>query len=280
MSLNFNKKIVQKNFARAAKSYDEYALVQQLAAEKLCSFIAPFVKDDSKILDLGSGTGFVTKSLNALPSGPRNECGVTMLEVRTPNIVTPHSLRGPLIYEVDLALEMLTKNKNSHTLKTQADIEHLPFKPNSFDIIISSFSLQWLTDFEKNFSHFHSLLKPEGIFAFCLPSAGSLEELKMAEIFKFNQIPQIENLRLSLQNSGFVENLFHKETIRQEFVNGFEALKSLKKIGANHTGNANNLVTKSQLRQFDNFCLKKFRAENKNIFTSWIIPYFISSKVT
>lgn len=254
MSLNFNKKIVQKNFARAAKSYDEYALVQQLAAEKLCGFIASFVTNNSQILDLGSGTGFVTKNLSRL--------------------------QKPFIYEVDLALEMLTKNKQSNIFKTQADIEQLPFKPNSFDIIISSFSLQWLTDFEKNFTHFYSLLKPNGIFAFCLPSAGSLEELKAAEIFKFNQLPQIENLRLSLKNAGFSENLFHKETIRQEFVNGFEALKSLKKIGANHTGSANNLVTKSQLRQFDNFCLKKFRADNKNIFTSWIIPYFISSKIS
>jgi SAM-dependent methyltransferase len=124
------------------------------------------------------------------------------------------------IFETDLASDMLKQwsNRPSNIFPIQADIENLPFEKNSFDIIISSFSLQWIFDFEKNFSHFFSLLKPNGIFAFCLPTDETLQELKSAKIFPINDFPHSENLRLILKKCGFVEEKFLKETSWQKFL--------------------------------------------------------------
>lgn len=258
MPADFNKKIVGDNFSRAAKNYENSAPVQMLAAETLCKLASHFIKDDSQILDLGSGTGFVAKQL--------------------------HNLK---IFESDLAFGMLEQS-GSRSFKIQSDFENLPFKNHSFDILISSFSLQWMTNFEENFSHFFSLLKPDGIFAFCIPTDGSLAELKAANIFVINQFPKIDELKSALNNCGFEEVFCETEIVKQRFENGVAAIKSLKKIGANNSSSGAKTITKTALEQFNNFCLKNSSSSLKNplvknpvvkkIETSWHISYFILSK--
>ena len=251
MFANFDKKKLKLNFEHSAQNYLEAAPIQRLSAEKLCKMATPFIQENSQILDLGSGTGFVTESLNAL-------C-------------------APDIFELDLAFEMLQQNQNNSS-KIQADFENLPFKNHSFDILISSFSLQWLTDFDQSFSQFFSLLKPKGVFIFCLPTDGSLSELAAANIFNFNQLPKIETLKTSLKKSGFTEISSTTQSVKQVFENGVAALKSLKKIGANYAEKNSRIITKTNLAQFNNFCLKNFGTNTRKIEISWNVSYFIFSK--
>lgn len=252
-----DKKIIQKNFSRGAKKYNDVALIQKEAAKKLCELAFksnPSRDNVEKILDLGSGTSFVAKNFS--------------------------DKKNLQIFEVDLSLEMLKSwsHRPSNVFAINADFEKLPFKHSSFDLIISSFSLQWMNDFEKNFSNFFSLLKPQGILAFCLPTNESLSELKSANIFNFNELPKVDDLKLALKKAGFVEQFFVTEIAKQSFPNGLQALRSMKEIGANSSVKNNKIITKSELKQFDNFCLKNFSTSAKNIHTSWFISYFILSK--
>ncbi len=276
MFANFDKKNLKLNFARSAQNYDKAAPIQRLAAEKLCKIAAPFIqeklnvmlslsKHDSgqrpescfdklsmtpRVLDLGSGTGFISNNLD----------------------------KNLEIFESDLAFEMLQQNHSRNSLKIQTDFENLPFKNNSFDILISSFSLQWLSDFDKNFAQFFALLKPQGILIFCLPTDGSLSELKSADIFNFNPLPKIADLKTALKKAGFSKISFETEIIKQSFENGVEALKSLKRIGANYSEKNNKIITKTILAQFNNFCLKNFGTSTRRIETSWAVSYFVFSK--
>ncbi len=276
MFANFDKKRLKMNFARQVQNYSKAASIQGLAAKKICKIAAPFIqkkqdvmlslsKHDSghgpescfdklsmtpRVLDLGSGTGFVAKHLN----------------------------KNLNLCELDLALEMLQQSPSPNSQKIQADFENLPFKNNSFDILISSFALQWLSDFDKSFSQFFSLLKPKGVFIFCLPCYGSLAELSAANIFNFNQLPKVEDLKNSLKRSGFKEIFVETKTLKQTFESGVEALKSLKKIGANYSQKNSKIITKTSLAQFNNFCLKNFGTSTRKIEVSWVISYFIFSK--
>jgi malonyl-CoA O-methyltransferase len=209
MALKFDKKIIEKNFSRGAKNYDEAALIQREVAKKLCDLAAPFIKNEARILDLGAGTGFVAKNIFDLVSEKKIQ-----------------------LFESDISFEMLKQNSES-SFKVQSDFENLPFKNNSFDLLISSFSLQWLENLEETFSHFFSLLKPSGALAFCLPTPESLNELKSANIFNFTNLPKAEDLILALQKNGFTEKKFQTEILEQEFESGLQALQSIKKIGAN-----------------------------------------------
>ncbi len=279
MFANFDKQQLTKTFSKQADNYEKSATIQLYAAQKLCQIIQPFLFENCHILDLGSGTGFVaqnlTKNLSFIPSGT----GVAPRLAEIPfSYVNGTYEKNFNIIESDISAEMLKRNRNSHSKKIQADFENLPFEDNSFDIITSSFSLQWSTNFEKNFSRFFSLLKTQGIFAFCLPCEESLNELKSANIFSFNQLPKKEELQNLLKKVGFKEMLCETENITQKFSNGIEAIKSLKKTGANYSFKNQNLLTKSHLKKFNSFCLKNFGDESRKISITWSVNYFIFQK--
>jgi len=233
--MHFNKNLIAKNFSLGAKTYDEAAQVQLASAEELVAFILPYLKKDVQILDLGSGTSFVAKQLATYE-----------------------------ITEVDISAEMLNywHERPSNVTAIQADFENLPFVKNSFDLIISSFALQWISDFEKNFSQFFELLRPNGTFAFCLPTNGSLEEI---QDFNINEFPTNSVIKNALEKSRFNEKLFLQKTIQQKFQNNREALKFLKRIGANSPAK-----TRSPL--------KSSPYKNLGDALSWNISYFIYTK--
>ncbi len=266
MFANFNKKKLRMSFEHGVQNYSKSALIQRLSSDKLCKIAAPFVKKDSQILDLGSGTGFVAENLIALQN---KSFGSKKPE--------KDLSKDSNIFELDLALKMLQKNQN-HSFKIQGDFENLPFKKQSFDILISSFSLQWMTNFDKSFLQFFSLLKPKGILIFCLPTEGSLKELSAANIFNFNSLPKVDDLKTSLKKSGFCEISTTTENTKQTFESGLEALKSIKKIGANYAEKNSSVITKTNLIQFNNFCLKNFGTKSRKIEISWNVSYFIFQK--
>lgn len=79
-------------------------------------------------------------------------------------------------YGVDLSLGMLKDCKNnannlgSDVSLTQSDVEYLPFKSNSFDLIIGHAILHHLPDIKMAFKEVYRLLKPEGICIFTEPT--------------------------------------------------------------------------------------------------------------
>jgi malonyl-ACP O-methyltransferase BioC len=255
------KNLIEKNFSAAAKNYDEAAQIQRLAANNLCDLVAKnFDYENKKILDLGSGSSFIAKNISA----QKKNCE---------------------IFEVDLAQAMLDlwACRPQNILAIKGDIENLSFKKNSFDLLISSFSLQWLSNFEKTFSDFFSILKPQGILAFSLPTAESLSELRRASIdsasnFNFYDLPEISHINSAFTQAGFVKKIHNSEILKQEFVNGVAALKALKKIGANYSPAKKRPITKEKLARFNSLCLKGGASENRNIAVSWHISYFYLQK--
>ena len=249
-----NKKLIAHNFSKVAFSYDNEANVQKHAATKICEILNPFVKNlsDQKIIDLGSGTSEIYRNLS--------KCTKIQL------------------FEIDLSLAMLQKTSNKTCLAIAADIENLPIKNESFDIIISSFALQWLQDFNKIFEAFNKILKKDGILAFSIPTDESLDKLREAsEIsgcnFHFHKLPKTTDLEKNLEKCGFLKEKIESEIIEMEFNNAISALKHLKKTGANYSEKTK-FITKKQLYNFDKFCLK----ESDKFKFMWNISYFILRK--
>lgn len=233
--MDFDKNLVAKNFSRGAKTYDQAAQIQLLVAKDLIDLIRPYLKKDSQILDLGSGTSFLAKQIS-----------------------------GHNITEVDLASEMLEswRERPSNIKTICADFENLNFAKESFDLILSSFSLQWSADFDKNFAQYFSILKPGGIFAFALPTQGSLHEL---QDFNLNDFPQNFILESALKKSGFDKKIFIEKSLYQDFATTKNLLNFFREIGANSP----------QKRNF--YPQKKL---NKNIGKrlSWLVSYFVFEK--
>lgn len=261
---SFNKKNIAKNFSQAAKNYDESALVQKLAAKKLCELAAPLIKNEFKIIDIGSGTSAICKNLTSSNNFVKKNCQ---------------------LFEVDLSLQMLQSwpdKSSKHINSIVGDGENLPLKNESLDMIISSFSLQWFQNFEKVFNDFYRILKKDGILAFCLPNSSSLEEIKIASVksgcnFYFSDLPKAANLKSQLEKCSFKERYIDSEIIESQFEGPIQALKSLKKIGANYSDHKS-IITKKQLQHFDFLNSEKQREDNKKFAISWNISYFVYHK--
>ncbi len=256
----YNKTKIANNFSKASDNYDNFASIQKLSSKKLCELTLPFfknLKSNSKLLDLGSGTSAIAKEITKTDIFLQKNINLT---------------------ELDLSQEMLLKwlDKKFYNINTvKADIEKLPFKAASFDLVFSSFALQWIIDFNKTFAELNSLIKKDAILSFCVPNNESFEEIKEISLksgcnFNFNDLPEIETLRSSLAKNSFKEELYLSEKISSDFKNPIDALKSFKKIGANYV-NRKNFVSKKQIQNFNQFLGDKFTI-------SWNVSYFILRK--
>ena len=162
-----------------------------------------------------------------------------------------------------------------------ADIENLPFtKPETFDVIFSSFALQWLENFEGLFRNLHLLLKKNGVIIFCLPTENSFIEIKDASKnsgcnFSMRNLVNQDFIKQSLLQTGFKENYFASEVIKQKHENAVAALKEFKKMGTNYSENfaTKKLVTKKNLQKFN-----VFFSQNSNNNASWHLCYLIYQK--
>jgi malonyl-CoA O-methyltransferase len=257
-----NKKKIKENFSKAAAEYNKFAKVQKSVVKKLIGLASFYLKDKTNILDLGSGTSFIAK------------------EISKKN-------KKLNIFESDLSLEMLKqwKNRPQKTFAINCDIEKLPFKPNSFDLIISSFSLQWI-DLKKTFLQINQMLKKNGIILICLPVEESLEEIKIASQksgcnFNMLDFPNVLELKKTIEQANFQIKDFILEKKQQNFIDPIFCLQSIKKIGGSYQ-KKQNLINKKKILEFKKFCLENFNNKNKKLTNSfnisWLICYFVLSK--
>ncbi len=248
-----NKEIIKNNFSRGSANYDELALMQKNAAEKLVKLAKNFISDKSNILDLGSGTGFVAQEILKI-----NSCAK--------------------ITQTDLSSEMLAKwQPPKNVSAVVCDIENLPFIDEKFDIIFSSFALHWIYDFEKSFANFSNLLAAGGIIAICLPTSSSLDELAANNIFQINKFPEISTLTNILEKNNLRKIYAEKEIYIEEFSNIISAAKYIKNIGGNYNSQKNNPHA-SKLAQLRNFYLKNSSNDNRKFQLTWHNAFFLYQK--
>jgi malonyl-CoA O-methyltransferase len=253
--MSFDKKIIEYNFSSKVNEYNLNANIQKKVAKKLCKIFIENIDDKNpqkiKILDLGSGTSFIAKFLLK-------------------------NLDNCEIYELDLSLKMLDNYQKNLTKisKICADIENLPFAESSFDAVISSFSLQWIENYEKLFSNLCKILKPRGILAFAIPDNNSFEELKDSP-FSINKMPDNQDLSNILIKNQFTKKILINERNYERFSNLIEVLKSFKKIGVNYSLPNNN---KKNFKDLKKFYLKNFQNNLKFNKLNWSISYFIYYK--
>ncbi len=154
---SFGKERVAESFGRAAASYDQAARLQkrvgQLLMEKLPAGLQP-----GCIVDIGCGTGFLTRQLKQkYPSAS--------------------------VIGLDLAEGMLQFSRSDSAAADHwvcGDAECLPLADNSVDLVFSSLTFQWCTELPTLASELERVLAPGGIVAFSSLCDGTLHELRRA----------------------------------------------------------------------------------------------------
>jgi malonyl-CoA O-methyltransferase len=225
---------VRRAFDRAATSYDAHAVLQREVCDRLLERL-DFVKlAPARVLDVGAGTGYGTQHLRARYS----EADLIALDL-APAMLHAARERFPQPGWAQRALARLTPHASSLTHFLCADLEYLPFKPSSVDLVWSSLALQWANDLEGTLRDFHRVLAPGGLLMFATFGPDTLKELRSAfaavdaapHVSRFADLHDIGDM---LVGAGFASPVMEMDMLTLTYADLKTLMLDLKGIGAHN----------------------------------------------
>ena len=255
----FDKHITRMHFERAANSYDGAAVLQREIAKRMGDRLDYIKQQPKRVLDVGSGTGFITKDL--LKRFPKAD-----------------------VIALDIAHSMASKSmeQGSWLRKPKAicaDAEYLPLKEDSIDFVISSLMLQWSNDLNKAFTGFHYVLAPNGLLLFSTFGPETLKEIRQSWSEVDNQphtsnFADMHEIGDALLQAGFQDPVTDMEMITMTYANVRQLMRDIKQIGASNTDShrSKGLMGKAKLKAFEN-AYEQFKTADGLYPASWEIIY-------
>lgn len=226
----YNRHAIQQHFDQAATRYDDAALLQKAVASHLIERLELIKLQPQTILDLGSGTGLVTKQLQT----HYPKCQLIALD-----------LSSAMLKHAQKSWPQTTWQKITHPLTKQnaqpwfinADGNHLPLADQSVEMVISNLMLQWCDDLDQIFKEVRRILKPGGLFIFTTLGPDTLKELRNAwrtldKHPHVNEFIDMHDLGDALIRCGFGQPVMDMEMFTLTYSKPIQVLKDLKAIGA------------------------------------------------
>ncbi|MDW3096030.1 MAG: malonyl-ACP O-methyltransferase BioC [Gammaproteobacteria bacterium] len=218
--MKISKDSVKAAFAKAALSYNDSAVVQKEILVRLVEKLKVLQKDSvDTLLDVGSGTGLASELLREHYG---SEC----------------------YYAIDFASPMLAWAKNQFEVNYQyavcGDVEVLPFRDNSLDVIFSASTFQWCNDVGNAFQECSRTLKEQGLLIFSSFGPETLRELRhcFAQVDDYPHVSSfidMQSLGDGLLANGFDSPVMESEIITVEYNGPMQLLRDLQATGAtNH----------------------------------------------
>lgn len=216
------KRDVRRAFERAARTYDEAAVLQREVCARLVEHLDPMRLAPRRVVDLGCGTGHAFDALaKRFPSAD--------------------------VLGVDIAPAMLARARErspwwQRVLGTRraalvcADAERLPFAASSVDLVFSNLALQWC-DPARVFAEASRALASEGLFIFSTFGPDTLAELRAAfaqadTAPHVNRFVDMHDLGDALAHAGFADPVMEMERITLEYDTVLAVVRDLKAVGA------------------------------------------------
>ncbi len=217
-----DKDRVRRNFDRAATNYDGVAELQAETGRRLLERLDYVRLQPESIIDLGSGTGRLTRALAKRYPKAR-------------------------VVALDLAEAMLqqarigTRSRLPFTPRRQhhvcGDMESLPFKDESCDLLISNLALQWCNDLDRVFTEFRRIVRPGGLITFATCGPDTLRELRQAwrtvdDYAHVNAFIDMHDLGDGLLRAGLADPVMDREDLTLTYKELLTFLSDLKLLGA------------------------------------------------
>ena len=215
---------VAQAFSQAAETYDDVAGLQRIAAGQLLK--KSQLSHQGKVLDIGSGTGYVSAQLAVLEA----VTAVTGLDIAE-GMLAYAQARHP---NKKLSWQLGDAQKLPHALLNGA---------KSYDLVISSLSIQWCKDLDAVFAGVAQCLAEGGVFHCATLGPQTLHQLKWAwsqvdDYQHVNEFVALETLRHML-DQHFAEVTIECESIELKYPSVQKLTRDLKQLGAsNHNAQA------------------------------------------
>ena len=226
------KRAIRAAFERAAAGYDQAAFLQQEVARRLDERLEVMKIAPEVILDAGCGTGYALPLLRARYPKARliglDLALGMLLQARVRQAGTGGWRKW---------LSILTPHPSPFT-PVCADIERLPCKRDSLDLVWSNLTLQWVGDLEACLREIHRVIRPGGLFAFTTFGPDTLKELRQAfagldGYAHVNRFTDMHDIGDMLVHAGFANPVMEMEYLTLTYADLKSLLRELKAIGAN-----------------------------------------------
>ncbi len=165
----------QRQMSYNMSNHDYYDYLRTEAGDRLLDRLDDITRSFPIALEIGSYRGYLLSGIESRQNlrGPGGLGGIENL-VQCDLIDRHESHEASLFCGGDTNREgCLVK---AHTVK--CDDEFLPFKENSFDLVLSSLTLHWTNDIPATLGQIKNILKPDGAFIGNMFSGGTLKELR------------------------------------------------------------------------------------------------------
>ena len=217
------KQGIRRNFARSARSYDRHAQMQRLMAHELVAAAGGSLALARRILEIGCGTGYLTKLLRQA----NGEARLVALDLDAALVAAARRRLGPA---ADVAWLV-------------ADGE-TPIR-GEYDLIIANATFQWFTRPGEALAAYYRSLAPGGVLAFSTLGPQTFQELaealnRAARSLNLLAIPPIpaqgfgdrETWSDRLHRAGFRQARLTRKMVTATFPSVKEFLKALQATGA------------------------------------------------
>ncbi|MDZ7715347.1 MAG: methyltransferase domain-containing protein [Balneolaceae bacterium] len=224
------KEEIAKSFGRSVPYYEEEAKLQKDIADRLIASLEPWkaIIPPGPILEIGCGTGFVTKGLIDL----------------YPN-------RAKEITDISSSMVEFCKTKFKGAANTDfytLDAESIDPESSDYSLTVSGFAAQWFNDPALTLGRILEATKPGGLMLVSFPGSESFPEWKekcrdLGIPFTGNQLPDTEEVAIKL-SVGPAQIDFYEDTVTQKFSGAADFFRHLKLIGAGTKQNDRSLSPK------------------------------------
>ncbi len=228
-----DKTKLRQSFGSASLSYDRVAVLQRQVGLSMLQQAVP-AKLSGIVVDMGCGTGFLTKALLNAEDIER----IVALDIALPML---HAARQKL-------------GDAGRLHYVCGDAESPPLHTNSVDTVVSNLALQWCRDLTAVFCGLHRILKADGELFFSTFGPQTLCELKQAwaEVDDYHHVNEFYHeteIRRCLADAGFKEIVVHSEIYRPAYGSVLDLMKELKSMGAHNVSSGRNkrLTTKQEM---------------------------------
>lgn len=224
-----DKRLARHSFERAAAGYDAAAVLQNEICGRMLGRLEYIKIEPATVIDAGCGTG------NAVPE----------LHKRYP--------RAHLV-ALDLALAMARRAQlrlpwwrrmRRGVAAICGDIEALPLRAASADLVWSNLALQWINDLPRACAELRRVLKPGGLLMFSTMGPDTLKELRAAfrgadAYDHVHRFVDMHDLGDALAHAGFADPVMDMEHITMTYSDVATLLKDLRTIGARNVATGRN----------------------------------------
>lgn len=248
---SLDKNLIKERFEKNLSTYTDNAVVQKhMASELSAGLITNCGKSFGKILEIGCGTGALTKEI--LSQFDFNELFV--------NDIVENSLS--------------TEITSDKIKELYGDCEQIAL-PQSLDLVISNATFQWLQNLPAVLDKIHTSLNPNGFLAFSTFEEWNLYQIssltkKTLDYYTKSDLEEILKQKYKIISS-------HSQTLELEFDRAQDVLKHLKLTGVNSLGTS--VWTKSDLQNFSEKYKHLFRNEKGKLILTYKPVWFICGKI-